>query len=202
MTEYLVEMTTHVPAGTPSETVDDIRAREAARSRDLAADGAVLRLWRPPLAPGEWRTIGLFAASDDRQLDALLTSMPLHVWRTDVVTPLAAHPNDPHAPHGRRQREFLTDLTITVPPATADDIVDERKRQEAVRAAELAAEGRLVRLWTPPNPPGRWRTWGLWSADDDAELSVTLESLPLRRWMAIDTTPLTPHPNDPVAVLS
>ena len=29
--EYFVEMTTHVPAGTPEAEVDDIRAREAAR---------------------------------------------------------------------------------------------------------------------------------------------------------------------------
>lgn len=35
--EYLVTMTTHVPDGTPAETVEDIRARETARSRELAA---------------------------------------------------------------------------------------------------------------------------------------------------------------------
>ena len=31
--EYLVNMTTHVPDGTPDQAVDDIRAREATRSR-------------------------------------------------------------------------------------------------------------------------------------------------------------------------
>lgn len=31
--DYFVDMTTHVPQGTPPETVDDIRAREAARAR-------------------------------------------------------------------------------------------------------------------------------------------------------------------------
>ncbi len=46
--EYLVNMTTHVPDGTPEQAVDDIRAREAARSRELAAAGHLL-LWRPPL---------------------------------------------------------------------------------------------------------------------------------------------------------
>src|ERR1700747_433075 len=93
--EYFVEMTTHVPQGTPDETVDDIRAREAARSRELAAEGHLLRLWRPPLPPGEWRTFGLFTADGDRHLDTILASMPLHVWRTDEVTPLAPPPNDP-----------------------------------------------------------------------------------------------------------
>ena len=49
--EYLVTMTTHVPDGTPGQAVDDIRTREAAHSRELAAQGHLLRLWRPPLQP-------------------------------------------------------------------------------------------------------------------------------------------------------
>ena len=93
--EYLVTMTTHVPDGTPDEAVQDIRGREAARSRDLAAQGHLLRLWRPPLQPGEWRTLGLFAAEDDAQLEEVLASMPLRVWRVDQVTPLSPHPTDP-----------------------------------------------------------------------------------------------------------
>jgi muconolactone D-isomerase len=93
--EYLVQMTTHVPEGTSTEAVEDTRTREAARSRELAAQGHLLRLWRPPLKPGEWRTLGLFAADDEGQLQEVLASMPLHVWRTDEVTPLSTHPNDP-----------------------------------------------------------------------------------------------------------
>ena len=62
--EYLVTMTTHVPDGTSDAAVQDIRTREAARSRELAAQGHLLRLWRPPLEPGEWRSLGLFAAGD------------------------------------------------------------------------------------------------------------------------------------------
>jgi muconolactone D-isomerase len=93
--EYLVTMTTHVPPGTAEQAVDDIRKREAARSRELAAEGHLLRLWRPPLQPGEWRTLGLFAAADGDELERVLASMPLRVWRTDEVTPLSPHPNDP-----------------------------------------------------------------------------------------------------------
>jgi muconolactone delta-isomerase len=52
-------------------------------------------LWRPPLQPGEWRTLGLFAADDEHQLEQVLASMPLRIWRTDEVTPLSPHPNDP-----------------------------------------------------------------------------------------------------------
>jgi muconolactone delta-isomerase len=93
--EFLVTMTTQVPDGTPDETVAAVRAREAARSRELAEQGHLLRLWRPPLQPGEWRTLGLFAADDDVELENVLSSMPLRVWRTDSVTPLSPHPNDP-----------------------------------------------------------------------------------------------------------
>ena len=98
--EFLVTMTTHVPDGTPTDAVDEVRAREAAHSRDLAGQGHLLRLWRPPLQPGEWRTLGLFAAADEQQLEDVLASMPLRVWRTDEVTPLSPHPNDPAADRG------------------------------------------------------------------------------------------------------
>ena len=196
--EYFVEMTTHVPSGTPDATVDDIRAREAVRARELAAEGRLLRLWRPPLEPGEWRTFGLFNADDERRLDKDLASMPLHVWRTDEVTPLSEHPNDPHATRGGQAEEFLTMLTITVPGGTAEQTVEHLMAQEAIRAHELAQEGRLVRLWNPPNQPGVWRTLGVWSARDTGDLQATLESLPLYVWMTVEATPLTPHPNDPV----
>ena len=93
--EYLVTMTTHVPDGTSEAAVQDMRTREAARSRELAAQGQLLRLWRPPLQPGEWRTLGLFAAVDGAQLETVLDSMPLSVRRTDEVTPLSPHPSDP-----------------------------------------------------------------------------------------------------------
>jgi muconolactone D-isomerase len=97
--EFLVTMTTRVPDGTPEQAVTDIRTREAARSRELVAEGHLLRLWRPPLQPGEWRTLGLFSADDPEQLERVLSSMPLRVWRTDEVTPLSPHPSDPAAAH-------------------------------------------------------------------------------------------------------
>jgi muconolactone delta-isomerase len=93
--EYLVTMTTHVPAGTTEDAVSEIRTREAARSRELVAQGHLHRLWRPPLQPGEWRTLGLFSAADEDELQMVLASMPLRVWRTDEIVPLSPHPNDP-----------------------------------------------------------------------------------------------------------
>jgi muconolactone delta-isomerase len=95
MMEFLVDMVTTVPDGTMDAEVDAIRIREAARSRELAAQGHLLRLWRPPLDAGEWRTWDLFQAADATELQSVLSSMPLRVWRHDTVTPLTAHPSDP-----------------------------------------------------------------------------------------------------------
>jgi len=93
--EFLVDMVTTVPEGTSDDEVADMRKRESARAAELAAAGNLVRLWRPPLAPGEWRTWGLFRADDADQLETVLASMPLRVWRQDTVTPLALHPSDP-----------------------------------------------------------------------------------------------------------
>src|SRR5882672_5172589 len=113
--EYLVTMTTLVPDGTTDEEVQEIRGREAARSRELAAEGHLLRLWRPPLQPGEWRTLGLFAAADEVELEDVLASMPLRVWRSDQVVPLSHHPNDPPVSRAANAMEFLTTFTVTIP---------------------------------------------------------------------------------------
>jgi muconolactone D-isomerase len=87
--EYLVTMTTHVPEGTPGQAVEDVRAREAAHSRELAAQGHLLRLWR---LPGEGRALGLWRARDAAQMQAVLASLPMDPWMGVETTP---HPSDP-----------------------------------------------------------------------------------------------------------
>jgi muconolactone delta-isomerase len=194
--EYLVTMTTHVPDGTPRQAVDDVRAREAAHSRDLAAEGHLLRLWRPPVQPGEWRTLGLFAADDADLLQQTLASMPLKIWRTDQVTPLAPHPNDPGpgTRPGQAGAEFLTTFTTTVPDGTPRQAAEDAEAGEAARARELAEQGHLERLWALP---GQGRTLGVYRARDIAEMEAIVKSLPLDPWMMTELTPLTPHPSDP-----
>jgi muconolactone D-isomerase len=95
--EHLTDMGTHVPPGTPEDVVDDTKEREAVRSGELAAEGHLLRLWKPPVEPGEWRTPGLWSADDEKQLPGILATMPRHVWMTVAVTPLVPHPSDPGA---------------------------------------------------------------------------------------------------------
>ena len=196
--EFLVTMTTHVPDGTSDAAVEDIRAREAAHSLELASEGHLLRLWRPPLQPGEWRTLGLFSAADRAELESVLVSMPLRVWRTDEVAELLPHPNDPGAqaeePAAADGSEFLTTFTITVPPETPSAVADATRAEEADRARELAAQGKLRRLWALS---GEGRTLGLWRAGETEEMEAILDSLPLRKWSGVETTKLAPHPSDP-----
>src|ERR1700676_486519 len=140
------------------KTIEDTRAREAIRSHELAALGHLLRLWRPPLKPGEWRTLGLFAATDDGHLEKLLRSMPLRMWRTDEATPLAPHPTAPalslrrshEAPPEAGALDFLTSFTTTVPEGLPDQTVADTREREANRAGQLAEQGQLRRLWTLP----------------------------------------------------
>ena len=200
--EYLVTMTTHVPDGTSDAAVEDIRAREAAHSRELATEGHLLRLWRPPLQPGEWRTLGLFEAADRAELESVLLSMPLRVWRTDEVAALSPHPNDPGPPAERAASshtpaggsEFFTTFTITVTTRNTEGVVDATEADEAERARELAGQGKLRRLWALS---GEGRALGLWRASDDAEMQTILDSLPLRAWAEVETIRLAPHPSDP-----
>jgi muconolactone delta-isomerase len=98
--EYLATMTTHVPEGTPETAVDDICAREAAhtrelaaqRARELAGQGHLARLWA---LPGEGRSLGLWRAQDEAAMAAILASLPLDAWMTEQTTPLSPHPSGP-----------------------------------------------------------------------------------------------------------
>ena len=65
--EYLADLVTTIPEGTSPAKVDELRAAEAVRAADLAKAGHLVRLWRPPLGPGEWRSIGLFRAADETE---------------------------------------------------------------------------------------------------------------------------------------
>ncbi|MFF4818929.1 muconolactone Delta-isomerase family protein [Kitasatospora sp. NPDC001309] len=96
MREFLVEITTTVPEGTPAAEVDRRRAAEAVRARELAAAGRLARLWRPV---GELRSIGVWWAADEDELrEEVLGSLPLRPWMTLTVTALESHPNDPARP--------------------------------------------------------------------------------------------------------
>jgi len=92
-------------------------------------------------------------------------------------------------------REFLVEITTTVPEGTSRDEVDRRRAAEAVRSRELADAGHLARLW---RPVGERRSIGVWLAADEDELhEKVLGTLPLRPWMSVTVTAVESHPSDP-----
>src|SRR6266487_4016495 len=90
--KYLVTMTTQVPDGTSEAAVQDIRTREAARSRELAGQGHLQRLW---MLPGQGRALGLWRAHHTPGMQAILASLPQYAWMSVQTTPLTPHPSDP-----------------------------------------------------------------------------------------------------------
>jgi muconolactone D-isomerase len=93
--EFLVEFELKVPVGTPESEVTERVSAEAAASAELGREGHLVRLWRPPVAPGERKAVGLYRAESEEQLDSLLGALPLNPWMQTTVTPLEPHPNDP-----------------------------------------------------------------------------------------------------------
>jgi muconolactone D-isomerase len=93
--DFLVEFDMHVPEGTPEAEVRERAGAEAAASAELGRQGRLVRLWRPPLAPGERKALGLYRTDSRAELDDLLAGLPLSAWMRRTVTPLAPHPNDP-----------------------------------------------------------------------------------------------------------
>ena len=85
--EFLTDMVTTVPEGTSSTKVDELRAAEAAQAAELTKAGHLVRLWHPPLGPGEWRSIGLYRAVNEAELREVLASLPLHIWMKVNITP-------------------------------------------------------------------------------------------------------------------
>lgn len=95
MREFLVTITTVIPDTTEPAEVDRRRAAEAARAKELAATGHLIRLWRPA---GGGPSVGLWRAADDADLhEHVLGTLPMRSWMTFQVTEVRPHPNDPGA---------------------------------------------------------------------------------------------------------
>ncbi|HEY2435676.1 MAG TPA: muconolactone Delta-isomerase family protein [Solirubrobacteraceae bacterium] len=93
--------------------------------------------------------------------------------------------------------DYLVEFIITIPGDAPPAEIEQRTAGETTRVAELAAQGHVLRVWTPLPEDGRKRALGLYRAASDQELEQILDSLPLRPWMEISVTALAEHPNDP-----
>lgn len=91
--------------------------------------------------------------------------------------------------------EFLVNVEVDWPPEGDAEQLAELTAAERARAAELVAEGTILRLW---RIPGRWANWGLWETEDATALHRAISSLPLFPWLSVTVEPLASHPSDPV----
>jgi muconolactone delta-isomerase len=96
--EYLVEFDVTIADGTPESEVKERADAEAAAAARLARQGRLVRLWAPPVAPGESKAVGVYRADNEEELDGFLGALPLNGWMRTTVTPLEPHPNDPTVP--------------------------------------------------------------------------------------------------------
>jgi len=96
--EFLVEFEVHIPNEAPASEVEARNSAEALAAARLVDEGHLLRLWKPPTAPGETKALGLYRADSEAQIVGLLDALPLYDWMDTRVTPLKPHPNDPAPP--------------------------------------------------------------------------------------------------------
>ena len=93
--DYLVEVIITIPDDAPQPEIEQRLAGETTRVAELAAQGHVLRVWKPLPEDGSQRALGLYRAATNEELEAILDSLPLRPWMEISVTALAEHPNDP-----------------------------------------------------------------------------------------------------------
>src|SRR6516165_4624075 len=93
--DYLIDFIITIPDDAQPAEIEKRLADETARVAELAAQGHALRVWKPLPEDGRRRALGLYRATSDAELEAILDSLPLRPWMEFSVTPLAEHPNDP-----------------------------------------------------------------------------------------------------------
>ncbi|MFE7978840.1 muconolactone Delta-isomerase family protein [Streptomyces shenzhenensis] len=148
--EFLV--TIEIDTGDLDATaVDQLRAAEARRARELAADGSVVALWR---IEGRWANAGIWRAPGEEALRRIFDSLPLRPYMHIELTRLTEHPSDPrltrHDPPARNPRGRIA--LHTLPPLTTR-VRGIRLRRGGIELPDLPetpVRGRSA--WQPDQP--------------------------------------------------
>ena len=90
--------------------------------------------------------------------------------------------------------EFLVHIEVRWPPDGDGDELLRLTAAERARGQELAAAGRIRRMW---RIPGRRANWGVWEAPDATALHEAIASLPFYPYLEVEVIPLAHHPTDP-----
>lgn len=87
---YLVRMDVTIPRDLPVEKSDAIKVEEREYSQALQRDGRWTHIWR---VVGEYSNYSVFDVTDNDELHALLSGLPLFSYMDIKVTALAKHPS-------------------------------------------------------------------------------------------------------------
>jgi len=90
--------------------------------------------------------------------------------------------------------EFMVHIVNTFDITEDAKLLAELTAKERARAAELARQGILKRLW---RRTGQRANVGIWQAPDANSLHEAIASLPFFPWLKVEIWPLSDHPNDP-----
>ena len=78
--EFLIEFDARGSRGNPSEAEIEQRVSgEAAAPADVAREGHLVWLWKPPTGARESKAAGLYRAGNVPELDRLVAGLPLKV---------------------------------------------------------------------------------------------------------------------------
>lgn len=94
--EFLVNIKVMLPDSLSEQQRGQLQADEAARAKELTAEGHLIRMWRVIGRRENW---GLWRAKDGTEMHAVLSSLPMFPYLEVQVTPLARHPADPMSDH-------------------------------------------------------------------------------------------------------
>jgi muconolactone D-isomerase len=87
---FLVRMDVQVPPATDAAQFERLKAEEKARAHQLQREGKWRHLWR---VAGHYANVSVFDVTDNDELHALLSGLPLFPFMRIEVTPLARHPS-------------------------------------------------------------------------------------------------------------
>ncbi|MFF1932035.1 muconolactone Delta-isomerase [Streptomyces sp. NPDC058228] len=131
--------------------VDQLRAAEARRARELAADGSVVALWR---IEGRWANAGIWRAPGEEALQRILDSLPLRPYMRIEWTQLTEHPSDPRlASYDALARNPRGRIALAPMPPLSTRVRATRARRGGIELPEFPEM--LIRRrsdWQPDSP--------------------------------------------------
>lgn len=85
--------------------------------------------------------------------------------------------------------EFLVEIWLDVEAVPADEL-DRLLAAEREEARSMRDAGLIKGMWRVEGEP---KTVSIWSAPTSADLTTAIDRLPLRRWLTVRITSLSPH---------